>query len=140
MPTTLTYGRKKPSDGEDSAVWFDALEDNIDLNDEHNHNGINSPKLDAGAIDKADTATFDEADWSGSDGVYTLTLDDSDIPASYLEAGTTSANLTSLVIMDTDVTGEERVYLKYTWSAATGDSTEITLTSSRAFNGKVLFL
>lgn len=44
---TLTYGRKKPQNADKGTVFFPALEDNIVLDDAHNHNGTNSSKLTA---------------------------------------------------------------------------------------------
>lgn len=63
---TLTYGRKKPETGDPGSTWFPALEDNIDLDDAHNHNGVNSPSLTPIAITKF-TSSIASADWS-SDG------------------------------------------------------------------------
>lgn len=43
----LSYGYKKPQTGDFGDVWFPALEDNIDLVNSHNHNGVNGEKINA---------------------------------------------------------------------------------------------
>jgi hypothetical protein len=47
---TLTYGRKVPDLGDRGQPLFDALEENIALDDGHTHDGINSPLLTAQAF------------------------------------------------------------------------------------------
>lgn len=47
MSTTLTYGRKVPDAGDRGVPLFQDLEDNITLDDSHNHDGVNSPLLTA---------------------------------------------------------------------------------------------
>ena len=42
---TLKYGRKLPETGNKGAVVFDALTNNINIDDAHEHNGINSEKV-----------------------------------------------------------------------------------------------
>jgi hypothetical protein len=44
---TLTYGHKKPETGDKGSTFFPALEDNIDIDDSHTHNGVNSSKIDS---------------------------------------------------------------------------------------------
>jgi hypothetical protein len=42
---TLRYGRRKPENGNKGSIVFSALSDNIDLDDSHDHNDVNSPKI-----------------------------------------------------------------------------------------------
>ncbi len=43
----LSKGYKKPETGDFGDVWFPALEDNIDRVNSHNHDGVNSEKLES---------------------------------------------------------------------------------------------
>lgn len=43
----LSKGYKKPQTGDFGDVWFPALEDNIDLSNSHNHDGIDGEKIDS---------------------------------------------------------------------------------------------
>lgn len=138
MPTTLTYSRKKPSDGDDSASWFDSLQDNIDINDTHNHDGSNSALLSASAISKESVVNISAGDWAGSAGSYTASISNANIPAAFKSTGTSSSELCTLVLMDSD-SNDERVYLKYTWSGS-GATASVTLTSTETLNLKVLFV
>lgn len=46
MPiTTLSYGYKKPSAPTAGDLWFPAMETNIQLMNDHTHNGTNAPFL-----------------------------------------------------------------------------------------------
>lgn len=55
---TLTYGRKVPEAGDSGTPLFDALEENIALDDGHSHDGIDSPILDPqNFVGIADTIT-----------------------------------------------------------------------------------
>jgi hypothetical protein len=138
MPTTLTYGRKKPVDGDDSAVWFDAIEDNTERDDAHSHDGVDSPKLSGTAIDKEDVVVKSTGDWSGSAGSYSLTIPNGEIPSGFLNAAKASSELCELVILDSD-SSDERLYLKYTWSGM-GATQTVTLYSNTVLNIKVLFV
>ena len=51
---TLTYGFKKPQTNDSGSSFFPALESNIQQLNDHDHNGVNSAKLAAGAVE----ATF----------------------------------------------------------------------------------
>lgn len=42
---TLTYGRKKPASGDRGNQFWPALEDNIDLDDAHSHDGADSAPI-----------------------------------------------------------------------------------------------
>jgi hypothetical protein len=59
---TLTYGRKKPEAGDKGSTFFAALEDNIDRDDAHNHDGTNSPKIPSTSVE-ATSATILAASW-----------------------------------------------------------------------------
>jgi hypothetical protein len=74
--TTLTYGRKVPSNGDKGSSFFGDLEDNIALDDAHNHNGTNSALIDAKNITKGSN-TILAASWaavSGQSGTYKQTV------------------------------------------------------------------
>jgi len=47
---TLSYGYKKPQNGDKGQPLFTALEENIQRVNDHSHNGINSPALTAQSI------------------------------------------------------------------------------------------
>ena len=49
MAITLSNGYIKPEDGDTGAVWFDALEDNIQRVNDHNHDGSNSEIVQQGS-------------------------------------------------------------------------------------------
>jgi len=46
----LSKGFKLPETGDFGDVWFPALEDNIQQLNDHDHNGVNSPKISAVAL------------------------------------------------------------------------------------------
>ena len=76
MSTTLTYGRKKPSDGDKGSSWFDDLENNIDIDDAHSHDGVTSTAIPAQNIGKG-TSAIANASWvavSGQQGTYSQTI------------------------------------------------------------------
>jgi hypothetical protein len=64
---TLTYGRKKPQNADKGTIFFPALEDNIDLDDAHSHNGTNSTLLTASAS-QAVSQTILPANWVAQGG------------------------------------------------------------------------
>ena len=87
MSTTLTYGRIKPTDGDRGSTWFDDLENNIDLNDAHTHDGVTSPSLPAKNLAKS-TQTLLNTSWAavaGQLGTYSQTV--------VLPSGVTMANM-----------------------------------------------
>ena len=51
MASTLTYGYILPDTGDLGSTWFPALENNIQLTNDHTHNGVNSSKLTSSAIE-----------------------------------------------------------------------------------------
>ena len=93
MPTTLTYGRKKPIQGEKGEPVFEALEDNIDLNDAHTHNGTDSAKL-VPATFTPETADVASGSWAADGTKYKQTLT---IPAAYSSASRTMNDIAMAV-------------------------------------------
>jgi len=86
MSITLPYGRKKPEDGDKGSTWFDNLEDNIDLNDAHTHDGVTSAPIPSQNIGK-NTSAIANASWlpvSGQQGTFSQTIT--------LPSGVTMAN------------------------------------------------
>lgn len=138
MPTSLTYTRKKPSDGDDSSVWMDCLEDNVTIDDGHDHDGSNSAFISSGSISKDTIATMSAGDWVDTSQPFTYVVPISDIPDHFKDGATSSSELCTLILMDSD-NDDERVYLKYTWEN-TGASTVLTLYSNTAIPLKILFV
>lgn len=66
---TLTFGRKKPEDGDKGAPVFEALENNIDLDDSHNHDGTDSAKLDKFNLN-AGTVSVPTTGWTASGNLF----------------------------------------------------------------------
>lgn len=76
MSTTLTYGRKLPTDGDRGSTWFDDLEDNIALDDAHTHDGITSPFIPSQNISKQ-TQNILAGNWvavGGQQGTFSQTV------------------------------------------------------------------
>ena len=72
MPTTLTYGRKVPVDGERG--FWDSLEDNITRDDSHDHDGTNSKLINTADLDK-DIGSITAVGWAAtSGGTYKQTI------------------------------------------------------------------
>lgn len=69
MATTLSYGFVKPQDGDKGDVFWDALEDDIQQLNDHNHNGTNSAKLTSASMTAVTSAIA-----SGSWGALTAGL------------------------------------------------------------------
>jgi hypothetical protein len=42
---TLSYGIKKPQDGDKGSTWFPALEDNFQQQNDHDHDGVDSAPI-----------------------------------------------------------------------------------------------
>lgn len=59
---TLTYGYQLPEDQDKGPIVFPALESNIQQLNDHDHDGINSVKLDRKALDSVKQA-LSSADW-----------------------------------------------------------------------------
>lgn len=67
---TLTYGYKKPGAGDGGAVFYPALEFNIQRLNDHTHNGSNSSKLNTSATEVL-TVDIEDADWDAvANGTY----------------------------------------------------------------------
>jgi len=59
---TLSYGFKKPQDGDRGDTLYTALEDNVQLTNDHTHNGVNSPKVSIASLSKFQQA-ISNAGW-----------------------------------------------------------------------------
>lgn len=59
MSTTLPFGRIKPATGEKGNIWFPALENNLEKDDAHSHDGVTSTKLPPSSISKVLVAVPD---------------------------------------------------------------------------------
>ncbi len=62
---TLTYGRKKPEDGDKGAQFWDALADNAELDDAHTHDGSDSPVLSSQHMTRGSVAVS-SGSWNAS--------------------------------------------------------------------------
>ena len=67
ISATLTYGRKNPATGDPGSTWFQNLNDNIVLDDAHDHDGVDSVRLTSVALTKF-TSTIAAADWASAGG------------------------------------------------------------------------
>lgn len=63
---TLTFGRKLPQDGDKGNLFFDALEANIQRDDSHTHDGLNSPKIPSSSSESVEQALA--ASWTDAGG------------------------------------------------------------------------
>lgn len=59
---TLTYGYKKPEDGDKGAALFDALEGDIQQLNDHSHDGIDSATIDRQSLEGM-TQSITSAGW-----------------------------------------------------------------------------
>lgn len=66
---TLSYGFEKPQTGDKGAVFFPALEGDIQKLNDHTHNGTNSSKLNASAITAVNQSVLSAA-WVSLGGGY----------------------------------------------------------------------
>jgi len=73
MPTTLTFGHKKPLDGEQGATVCDALEDNIDLDDSHTHDGSNSDNVDSATLGRSQVTVLTTG-WNPDGAMFKQTV------------------------------------------------------------------
>ena len=71
MSTTLSYGYKKPQDGDKGSTFWDDLEFDIQRTNDHTHNGVDSAVLASGNV-SATTQNILAASWvaHGSTGLY----------------------------------------------------------------------
>lgn len=98
---TLSNGYQLPQDGDLGDIWFNALEANIQRLNGHSHNGIDSEKLDAGAVD-ALSSTINTGDFSLSGVEYTAQIT---LPST-MQVDTTEISFR-------DATTREPVYPRY---------------------------
>lgn len=97
----LSNGYKLPEDGDLGDVWFDALEDNIQRLNDHSHDGIDSEKLDASAVEAISTGiSTGDFTLSGTEYTYRLTL------PSGLQVDTTSIEFR-------DATTRDPIHMRY---------------------------
>jgi hypothetical protein len=73
MATTLTYGRKQPTDGDRGAYFWDALKDNVALDDAHSHDGVDSPQLSTTALSTGASAVTNSG-WTADGDWYYKTI------------------------------------------------------------------
>lgn len=67
---TLTYGFKKPEDGDKGVIFWDVLADDIQQLNDHTHNGVNSSKLASSSVESV-TQAVSSASWvSAGGGTY----------------------------------------------------------------------
>lgn len=66
---TLSYGFKKMQDGDLSDVWFDEVANNMQLLNDHTHNGTNSSKISAKGV-QAFTQSLPNTNWVPSGSIY----------------------------------------------------------------------
>lgn len=72
---TLSYGFKKPQTGDKGSVFWPALEQDIQLLNDHTHNGVNSAKITAASISPV-KLSLSSADWvSQGGGVYRMDVE-----------------------------------------------------------------
>lgn len=64
---TLSYGWKQPEDGDKGSVFWDALSDNVELTNDHNHNGTNSSRISASGLE-AQAQTISSGSWVATSG------------------------------------------------------------------------
>jgi hypothetical protein len=75
MGTTLTYGRQRPTTGDRGSYFWDALKDNITLDDAHSHNGVNSIQLATTALSTGASAVTNSGWTADGDWFYkTVTM------------------------------------------------------------------
>ena len=67
MSTTLSYGYKKPQDGDKGSTFWDDLAFDIQRTNDHTHNGVDSPLL-VGGNTIATTQNIVAAGWVATSG------------------------------------------------------------------------
>ena len=72
---TLTYGRKRPQDLDPGSVFWDALADNVTIDDAHDHDGIDSARILTSNLTRGSVAV-PASGWSAqqADGSYRYTV------------------------------------------------------------------
>lgn len=75
MAITLPYGRQVPQKPDSGGTFFDNLEDNIELDDAHTHDGITSPPLTSVIASNVTKQAILAAAWvSVGNGTYRQTV------------------------------------------------------------------
>lgn len=67
---TLTYGRKKPEDLDPGSIFWDALADNITLDDSHDHDGTDSARILTSNLTRGSVTVTSAAWTANADGTY----------------------------------------------------------------------
>lgn len=70
---TLTYTRQKPENGDKGSIFWDALADNIVLDDAHTHDGVTSATIAAKNVTRGSVAVTG-AGWAASGTRYRKTV------------------------------------------------------------------
>lgn len=97
----LSKGWKKPETGDFGDVWFDALEDNIEQSNSHDHDGVDSEKIVALNLTKSTTTVVSGSFADQGNGYWRATVT---VPLSKL--------VDDFVITVKDPTTKEPIYLK----------------------------
>jgi hypothetical protein len=97
----LSKGVKKPQTGDFGDVWFPALEDNAQLQNDHNHDGVNSEKIPASSLFSTPTTLLNASFAVQPSGVYRATLT---VPAGGL--------VDNLIFSARDPISKDQVYLQ----------------------------
>lgn len=100
---TLSFGYKKPQTNDKAAVVFPALEENIQKQNDHNHDGINSERVPSATL-QSTVVDVSGAGWGSDlgDGIYRQAVN---APAGYdYDLGTVEVRLSTM----------ERIYPKVT--------------------------
>lgn len=63
MATTLSYNYVQPANGDPGSTWFPALNTNIQLLNDHNHDGANSAPIPASSITSG-TVNIPDTSWT----------------------------------------------------------------------------
>lgn len=70
----LSKGYKKPQTGDFGDVWFPGLEDNIDLGNSHDHDGVDGEKIQAINLVASTTTVLAASFADQGDGYYRATV------------------------------------------------------------------
>ena len=120
MSSTLTYGLKRPDNGDLGSVWFPNLRDNITRIDGHTHDGSNSPPLTSSSI-TAVKASLTSGDWGGVSGKLGLFSQNVNMP--------TGLNFNDYFIMFKDSSGDQ-LFLTAEKVGAAGSSYDVFINDS----------
>jgi len=104
----LSKGFKLPQTGDFGDVWFPALEDNIQQENDHNHNGINSEKIESGDMLVTTASVLSGAFVDQGNGYYRATV---------TTPGGVDPAIYNIVVRDP--TTKEPIYLKQERLSAT---------------------